>query len=510
MNFVERSGGIDMAEPYEMLIVDDERIEREGIKSLIRKYQLPFHVAEACDGSAAKEFLQSHPVDVVFTDIVMPLCNGVELARWIRTAMPESITVIYSAYGEFEYAQKALEARVLKYVLKPLCPERFRAEMEEVALLCEQRRSRRREQEQWQRRKRRSALLRALYAPAEAPLPSWPDPRPRGMALLETADRFFDRSGDQLDAFCQTAFPGGDLLILNERQGLLLFPWEDGASPLPGVWDTLSGFWRERQVARFFAAFGTPFSHPRDMAAQLSQLEGLMENAFFLPESAPLFLDAPTERRSGEKDEEQRCIRALEEQAKLRSAPDFRQALSRLTAYYACREQLSSIYVKCVFFRLLHLLMEGRTAEEESLRMEQLARCRSLDELSAALEDAFGKSAPPGPPVPSYSQMVRQILDIIRRDYAKNIGVEYLASCVRRTPGYLNTVFRRETGCNLLKYLNQYRLEKARELLSQPEAKVSAISEALGYSTPSYFIMQFKNHFGMTPGEYSGQFRRTP
>ena len=246
------------------------------------------------------------------------------------------------------------------------------------------------------------------------------------------------------------------------------------------------------------------------MAAQLSQLEGLMENAFFLPESAPLFLDAPTERRSGEKDEEQRCIRALEEQAKLRSAPDFRQALSRLTAYYACREQLSSIYVKCVFFRLLHLLMEGRTAEEESLRMEQLARCRSLDELSAALEDAFGKSAPPEPPVPSYSQMVRQILDIIRRDYAKNIGVEYLASCVRRTPGYLNTVFRRETGCNLLKYLNQYRLEKARELLSQPEAKVSAISEALGYSTPSYFIMQFKNHFGMTPGEYSGQFRRTP
>lgn len=220
-----------MAEPYEMLIVDDERIEREGIKSLIRKYQLPFHVAEACDGSAAKEFLQSHPVDVVFTDIVMPLCNGVELARWIRTAMPESITVIYSAYGEFEYAQKALEARVLKYVLKPLCPERFRAEMEEVALLCEQRRSRRREQEQWQRRKRRSALLRALYAPAEAPLPSWPDPRPRGMALLETADRFFDRSGDQLDAFCQTAFPGGDLLILNERQGLLLFPWEDGGLP---------------------------------------------------------------------------------------------------------------------------------------------------------------------------------------------------------------------------------------------------------------------------------------
>lgn len=231
----------------------------------------------------------------------MPLCNGVELARWIRTAMPESVTVIYSAYGEFEYAQKALEARVLKYVLKPLCPERFRAEMEEVALLCEQRRSRRREQEQWQRRKRRSALLRALYAPAEAPLPSWPDPRPRGMALLETADRFFDRSGDQLDAFCQTAFPGGDLLILNERQGLLLFPWEDGASPLPEVWDALRGFWRERQVSRFFAAFGTPVSHPRDMAAQLSQLEGLMENAFSSRKAPPCSWTPPPSAARGKR-----------------------------------------------------------------------------------------------------------------------------------------------------------------------------------------------------------------
>lgn len=66
---------------YTILIVDDEKIEREGIKFLIEEYQLPLNIVEAVNGKAALAYLEANRVDILFTDIKMPFMDGLELAK---------------------------------------------------------------------------------------------------------------------------------------------------------------------------------------------------------------------------------------------------------------------------------------------------------------------------------------------------------------------------------------------------------------------------------------------
>lgn len=72
------------------------------------------------NGFSAKKYLLAHMVDVVITDIKMPLMDGLELAAFVKEFQPECPVVIISAYGEFEYARKAISLGVTDYLLKPV------------------------------------------------------------------------------------------------------------------------------------------------------------------------------------------------------------------------------------------------------------------------------------------------------------------------------------------------------------------------------------------------------
>lgn len=104
-----------------ILIVDDELMIRKGIRLMIDEMNLPVEiVGEAEDGSTAIQFLQDHPVDIVITDICMQEMNGIQLSAWISQKRPQIDVIILTCYGEFEYAQQAIEYRVRSYLLKPV------------------------------------------------------------------------------------------------------------------------------------------------------------------------------------------------------------------------------------------------------------------------------------------------------------------------------------------------------------------------------------------------------
>ena len=61
-----------------------------------------------------------HPVDIVLTDICMPYMDGMELSKFLHEKYPDIFIVIFSGFGEFEYAQKAIQYGVSEYLLKPV------------------------------------------------------------------------------------------------------------------------------------------------------------------------------------------------------------------------------------------------------------------------------------------------------------------------------------------------------------------------------------------------------
>ncbi len=107
-------------EGYKLLIVDDERLIREGLISF-RWEELGFSVVYAAsDGEDAIKFLEKEKVDIVLTDIKMPVVDGLKLSEYVRKKYPECEIVILTGYKDFDYAKKAISFRVFEYLLKPV------------------------------------------------------------------------------------------------------------------------------------------------------------------------------------------------------------------------------------------------------------------------------------------------------------------------------------------------------------------------------------------------------
>ncbi len=117
------------------LFVDDERLIREGISNLIDwKLITGQELMLAENGDAALEYLENNDCDIVITDIYMQDINGIELAKCIKEKWPSVIVILLSAYEDFEYAQKAIEVGVFKYLLKPVIPEELEEAVQEAIL----------------------------------------------------------------------------------------------------------------------------------------------------------------------------------------------------------------------------------------------------------------------------------------------------------------------------------------------------------------------------------------
>lgn len=109
-----------------IMLVDDDRYVLEGLKKLLDWNT--FHgklTATASNGAEALElFLHTRP-DVVISDIKMPVMDGISLARHIHEHAPDITIILLTSYGEFEYAQKAIQYQVANYILKPITKEKI-------------------------------------------------------------------------------------------------------------------------------------------------------------------------------------------------------------------------------------------------------------------------------------------------------------------------------------------------------------------------------------------------
>lgn len=103
-----------------MIIVDDEKIIRETIHSLIDWNSLGIDVAAVCkDGIEALDCILDEYPDIVMTDIKMPGLSGLDLIEKVRAAQLNTEFIILSGYGEFEFARTAMRYGVKHYLLKP-------------------------------------------------------------------------------------------------------------------------------------------------------------------------------------------------------------------------------------------------------------------------------------------------------------------------------------------------------------------------------------------------------
>lgn len=104
-----------------VLLVEDEISTRNLLKIIVDWEQYRMTVAgEASNGREALFFLEQNKIDLVVTDIRMPIMDGLSLAQEIHRNYPDIKVMIVTAYDDFSYAQNALRAGAVDFILKPL------------------------------------------------------------------------------------------------------------------------------------------------------------------------------------------------------------------------------------------------------------------------------------------------------------------------------------------------------------------------------------------------------
>ncbi|MCW3122019.1 MAG: DNA-binding response regulator [Flavipsychrobacter sp.] len=105
---------------YKVILIDDEPLARQLIKTLLKPYTQIEVVAECGDGFEGFKAIQEHNPDLVFLDIQMPRVNGFELLELLDNPPAVIFTTAFD-----EYALKAFEAHAIDYLLKPIVKDRF-------------------------------------------------------------------------------------------------------------------------------------------------------------------------------------------------------------------------------------------------------------------------------------------------------------------------------------------------------------------------------------------------
>ena len=496
-----------------ILIADDEKIEREGIKMLLKQFNYELDVREAVNGKAALEYLNTNKVDILLTDVKMPFMDGLQLSEEASKLYSDLKVIIFSGYSEFEYARKAMKLGVCDYILKPVDPEEFDKTMTRVMNELREEREHKTSVEQERSFLAEHFLLLLLNGASKDTIES----RAQGhvmleflerferMILLEFKQNFFDSAGlefeEQLKKEVQIPFK---YLNLDEQQSILLFEKNTNCD-----FKILANHMFEHIFNHYkrkcYIAVSEPWEGMDNIPKVYNKLEQLMENKFYYNDVFVFYQDQDfVMNMAGEADE--KLTKQITEDIQNKDIAALKNHFERLGRKYQGKTNFSQMYVKFIFSNIIKEIYSVISeVDEKKLNKEIDLLYRSNDifhviEITKAnielLEEDLSKSEK------SLRGEVETIKKYIYEHYNKDISVESLAEQVCLAPSYVSFIFKKETGQNLSKYIKAYRMERAKRMLKDSHEKIVTISQAVGYSNVSYFCQSFREYFGVSPEKY--------
>ncbi len=496
---------------YRILIVDDEKTERECIRFLIEEAGIPLEIMDACDGSDALHILKDWQIDILFTDVQMPLMDGLALIRHAQKIHPDLKIIIFSGYADFEYARTAITLGVENYILKPVVPQELEKNL--IHLIQEL------DEEQDSRRQLDKQLSVLLQYSLQLSISGGFDPKKadayvleqlptfQNMVLLLFNDTFLENNyftfnedlqhSLQLDMEFLNLSPGQALLMLRTRI----------ESPLS--WGRmLLSYIEEKFNTSCYLSISQPLGCYPSLKDAFAAVEGQIEQRFWEPEER-IFISEQT----GCDDTSLDALDDNLQMTRIRQALNSKDILSLqanldlLFQKYSRPSSQSQIYVKFIFSNLLTTLYPHLPSPADERPLDVLVAelylkpdiseiIRIVQGLADNIIAGFTNSQG------SIRREITQVTEYISKNYGSDLSVEMLASIVFLTPDYLSRLFKKTTGKSLSQYIRQYRMDKARELLIRTNKKIIDIGIQVGYPNYSYFCQSFREYFGTSPEKY--------
>lgn len=495
-----------------LLIVDDERMEREGVKYLLAQEEGEWKIYEASNGKDALQILREEEIDLLLTDIKMPHMDGLELTSRVRELYPELPVVIFSGYSDFAFAQEAMRYGVTEYVLKPVDPEEFHKIIRKTQDMISDRKEKKQQEKQEQDFLQQYFLENYLYsgnkdilekAKRMLNIDHWE--QWRCAVMVESDVSFFDRIEDDFQELLQKEVRRAFFYMnLNARQSLLLF--KDVYCDYQLVANHIYSFLKRNYRDRFYLAVSRIFEGSQCLPEIMSQLEQQMEEKFYHPEKHIFSNEEDHLKMAMGEVQDSHLMQMISEDISRKDTELLRKHFLTLKEKYTDNTKYSAMYIKFVFSNLIQeLFQEDQFSGERRLEHEidRLYNCRNIMEILQVTEDNICEYEKFLERSMSESRNeVAVVKNYIYQHYDEELNLETLAEKVYLSSGYLSFIFKKETGMNLNRYIRVFRMEKAGELLKNTNMKVAQISEKVGFSNVSYFCRSFREFYGRSPESY--------
>ncbi|EOU1928969.1 AraC family transcriptional regulator, partial [Clostridium perfringens] len=106
----------------------------------------------------------------------------------------------------------------------------------------------------------------------------------------------------------------------------------------------------------------------------------------------------------------------------------------------------------------------------------------------------------------SYKREVNEIIKFIEKNIDKRITLVMVANAVNLNESYLSRIFKSETGKNLMYFINEVKMKKAKELLKQQDTLVKEVANSIGMTDQFYFNRVFKKFYGVSPSKFKSDY----
>ena len=501
----------------EILIVDDEAIERKGLIMLLKREKIDAQIREASNGKQALDKLEEKPADLMLTDIKMPFMDGLELTDICSKKYPDMRMVIFSGYREFEYARKAMNSGVTNYILKPVDPSEFHETIEKVTKEMNEAAI------EHENRDRRSdfilehVLLELLNGKDLETLdPSIRKMIPDGfaeditvMALLSFDHDFFGiksvNFSDEMkkktgfDFWCVNIDPSSCIFVFNEEI-------EDRKALGEKLSEAVRRLYDETAYVAVSESLPGGHSNLKALGRTYDSLEALMENRFYLSDDHVFLEGDETEPADINDIDSDVLMKQIKQDINVRDMVGLRVHYEKLCDKYKNNTGFSQVYVKFVFSNLMKEIYDNLPKEDQgslSADVDRLYRTTDFTEVMNILDRGISLLEKNFDLNPQTSHReIETVKKYIYEHYNEELSTELLAEKVYMAPSYLSHVFKKETGQNLSKFIKALRMEKAKQMLEETHNKIVNISYAVGYPNVSYFCRSFRAYYGVSPQQY--------
>lgn len=498
---------------FKLLVVDDEAIMRKGIANFIDWDSLDCQVAgTAGNGIEAIEFIKARPVDIVITDIKMPVADGLAVAKYIHENKPEIRVILLTGYADFEYAKTAIKYNVSAFILKPTNKkeliEAIQDAQKQIATSKKQSSS----------AKEELAFLKdqlLLEMTGSAWLPSFQE----RLSSLEICLEHYYVAAFQMDPLeNDIAFLKG--IIIDGKKDAYCYRYNNlviAVYFLDGCYESapdtvlencrdITVIARTLDSRKVSVGISRYHNGASDFSFAVSEAIHALTLNFYYEKNIALFSDAPEDADYDLTAENSLDLFHFENHLHNWLFEDANGVLhkmfNKLKAGFVNSADAKNLCAQ-VYYICCRVLIKRENASppgEFLSRISEAADIFSLEntvyELMAYTKEHFAGSAA------AQNKLFEHAVRFIHGHLSEPLSLEIIAEHLHISASHLSRTFKKVCGESLTEYINHVRIEKAKEYLLRQDILAYEAADLVGYHDATYFSSIFKKYTGVSPTEY--------